>query len=158
MKKTPLLILTLLVTACSANEPNIGEIAKADSKAYEQIAKQYSKGESVAKDGEKLVSKGRKLIEDGRSDIRKGEGMIFEGNQSITAIRGNNSAQVSPYSKDTLKALEKANDKVEDGNKRIVKGNDKIKTGEDKVRNGRNKIEEGQRIMSKSESAYSAKR
>lgn len=153
MKRFPLLLLTLLATACSTGEPTIGEIAKADSRAYEQIAKQFSKGEDIAQDGEKLVKKGRKLMEDGRSDVRKGQEMILDGNKAITSIRNEYITQTP----ESLKLLEKANDRVEDGNARIIKGNNKIKTGEDIVRKGRSKIEEGNRIMSKSEAAYSAK-
>ena len=164
-----ILSLTLLISACSSSPDNLGEQAAAQSKAYEQISKQYEKGEDIVKDGEKETSKGRKLIEEGRKNIQKGDALLLNGNFQIQQSRKNYAAttgeaapslvptDIKAESKALKTVIEDWQDGVDDvkkGNKLIKNGNEKIRKGEAKIRAGNKKIDHGKDMIRRAETKY----
>lgn len=173
MKKLYVLMCVILLGACASQSQGVGGFAKAESKAFAEISKQYEKGEKNAKEGEKTITSGRKLVEKGRNNIRKGETMVFEGNQAIQNARneyamltGYVATPVSPSEiqadNDELKVLlknwNKGIEKVKDGNKLISSGNKQLDQGESKIREGRAKADYGQSLMRQAESAYNSRK
>lgn len=159
----------LMLTGCASNSNTLAKQASQESKAYEVIGKQYSKGEKEAKAGEKLISSGRKLVAEGRTDIKKGENIVYEGNQLIALSRGAYFDETGHIEDLTVfepvdttitisKEWEDGITKVKKGNKLIAQGNDKINKGEDRIREGRTQVEYGKGLMKKAENAYKARK
>lgn len=53
---------SILLTACGSSEPTFGDKLKAQGAGTQKIAKQWSEGESMIKNGQGVITEGRKQI------------------------------------------------------------------------------------------------
>tara|TARA_R110001592_G_scaffold137594_1_gene355775 strand:- start:75 stop:380 length:306 start_codon:yes stop_codon:yes gene_type:complete len=79
----PLTLLTL-VAGC-ASEPTVGDLISRHGKNYEDIGKQWNKGNDMLVRGQELVKKGQQQVIDGNENIEDGEELINKGKRLVEA-------------------------------------------------------------------------
>lgn len=97
MRNSALLATALILGACAAPEPTLGEKLQGRGQEIQKIGKTWSQGDAMIAQGHQLVTKGNKKIVQGRSILEDGTSQVREGENLIEKGRALKQAAESSY-------------------------------------------------------------